>query len=713
VKAAQSSSKPKEAKRKPETKDEPLPEYIEQTPKGEKKILQPLDDVFHKAYIPKVVESAWMDWWTKMNTFQPKFKPDGKVSDVGYFVIPIPPPNVTGALHVGHALATALQDTLIRWHRMRGFTTLYLPGCDHAGISTQSVVENILWRREGKTRHDLGRKALVERIWTWKDDYHNRIRRVLDRMGGSFDWTREAFTMDENLSAAVTETFVRLHEEGLIYRSNRLVNWCTTLRTALSNLEVDNKELEGKTLLDVPGYDKKIEFGVLTYFRYPIEGSSETIEVATTRPETMLGDTGIAVNPKDPRYRHLIGKSAKHPFVDRLLPIFADEYVDAEFGTGAVKITPAHDPNDFALGRKHNLDFINILNDDGTLNHNAGPLFEGKRRFDVRYGIKAELERLGLYVKWEDNPMKVPLCNKTKDIIEPIMKPQWWMNMKDMADAAMDAVKSGEIKIRPESAEKNYFQWLNNIQDWCLSRQLWWGHQCPAYLVKIEGENTDECDNESWVTGRTLEEAQKKAKEKFPGKKFVLQRDPDVLDTWFSSGLWPFSTLGWPKQTHDFETLFPTSVLETGWDILFFWVARMIMLSLKLTGKIPFKEVYCHSLIRDNEGRKMSKSLGNVVDPVDIMDGISLEDLNAKLLVGNLNPKELKVATKYQQTSFPQGIPECGADALRFSLIQYTTGGGDIAFDVKVIHAYRRFANKIYQATKVRSLCGSAVWTYS
>jgi valyl-tRNA synthetase len=509
--------------------------------------------------------------------------------------------------------------------------------------------------------------------------------------------------MDANLSAAVTETFVRLHEEGLIYRSNRLVNWCTKLRTALSNLEVDNKELAGRTLLDVPGYDKKIEFGVLTYFRYPIEGSSETIEVATTRPETMLGDTGIAVNPKDPRYQHLIGKSAKHPFIDRLLPIFADEYVDAEFGSGAVKITPAHDPNDFALGRKHNLDFINILNDDGTLNHNAGPLFDGKRRFDARYGVKVELEKRGLYVKSEDNPMKVPLCNKSKDIIEPIMKPQWWMNMKDMAEAATGVVKSGEIKIKPESAEKNYFHWLNNIQDWCLSRQLWWGHQCPAYLVKIDGENTDECDNESWVTGRTLEEAQKKAEKKFPGKKFVLERDPDVLDTWFSAGLWPFSTLGWPKQTHDYEMLFPTSVLETGWDILFFWVARMIMLSLKLTGKVPFKEVYCHSLVRDSEGRKMSKSLGNVIDPIDIMEGISLESLNAKLLVGNLDPKELKVATKFQQTSFPQGIPECGADALRFSLIQYTTGGGDIAFDVKVIHAYRRFANKVYQATKVSS----------
>jgi valyl-tRNA synthetase len=697
---AAQSSKPKESKKKAEAKEEKLPKYIEDTPRGQKKILKPLDDEYHKAYIPEVVESAWVEWWKKEGFFEPKFTSDGKVLKPGHFVIPIPPPNVTGALHCGHALATALQDALIRWHRMRGFTTLYLPGCDHAGISTQSVVENMLWRREQKTRHDLGRPELVKRIWAWKDDYHNRIRTVLDRMGGSFDWSREAFTMDENLSAAVTETFVRLHEEGLIYRSNRLVNWCTHLRTALSNLEVDNKELEGRTLIDVPGYDRKVEFGVLTFFKYPIEGSTETIEVATTRPETMLGDTGIAVNPKDPRFQHLIGKKAKHPFVDRLLPIFADEYVDMDFGTGAVKITPAHDANDFALGQRHNLEFINIFNDDGTLNHNAGPMFEGQKRFDARYGVKTELEKLGLYVKWEDNKMKVPLCLKSRDVIEPLMKPQWWMKMKDMAAEGIKVVKSGEVKIRPESAEKNYYHWLGNIQDWCLSRQLWWGHQCPAYLVQLEDGKVDETLDQFWVVGRTEEEAQSKAEKKFPGKKFTLLRDPDVLDTWFSSGLWPFSTLGWPKKTHDYENLFPTSVLETGWDILFFWVARMIMMSLKLTGKVPFKEVYCHSLIRDSEGRKMSKSLGNVIDPVDIMEGITLDDLNSKLLAGNLDPKELKTATKYQQTSFPQGIPECGADALRFSLIQYTTGGGDIAFDVRVIHAYRRFANKIYQATK-------------
>ncbi|KAF2266081.1 valyl-tRNA synthetase [Lojkania enalia] len=700
------NSTPKEKVGKKKKEEDVLPEYVEETPVGEKKILKSLDDAYHKAYIPKVVESAWYDWWEKEGFFRPEYggrlTSDGKISEKGKFVIPIPPPNVTGKLHCGHALATALQDLLIRWHRMQGYTTLYVPGCDHAGISTQSVVENMLWRRNKQTRYDLGREKFLETTMDWKNEYHANINRVLKRMGGSFDWTREAFTMDENLSVAVTEVFCRMHEEGLIYRSNRLVNWCTKLNTALSNLEVSQKELAGRTLLDVPNYDRKVEFGVITYFKYPIDGSeNEFIEVATTRPETMLGDTAIAVHPEDPRYKHLLEKKAKarHPFIDRLLPIVGDTYVEQEFGTGAVKITPAHDPNDFALGQRHNLDFINILNDDGTLNHNAGP-FEGQKRFDVRYSVTEELTNLGLFVKKEDNPMKVPLCLKSKDVIEPLMKPQWWMSMKQLAEPAIKAVRDGEITITPATSEKIYYHWMENINDWCLSRQLWWGHQVPAYFVKIEGEKGDTTDNELWVTGRTEDQARQKAEAKFPGKKFTLKRDEDVLDTWFSSGLWPFSTLGWPKDTLDLNSLFPTSVLETGWDILFFWVARMIMFSLHLTGKVPFKEVYCHSLIRDSEGRKMSKSLGNVIDPIDIMEGITLQQLNDKLKVGNLDPKELKTAEKYQKTAFPQGIPECGADALRMALIGYTTGGGDISFDVAVIHGYRRFCNKIYQATK-------------
>ena len=543
---------------------------------------------------------------------------------------------------------------------MRGLTTLWLPGCDHAGISTQSVVEKMIMRQEGKTRQDLGRTKLVERIWEWKEKYHGNINMALKRMGGSFDWTREAFTMNPNFTAAVTETFCKLHEEGFIYRSNKLVNWCTALNTSLSNLEVDNKELEGRTMLEVPGYGKKIEFGVITYFQYEVEGSNEKVEVATTRPETMLGDTGIAVNPKDERYAHLVGKYVTHPFVNRRLPIFTDDYVDVNFGSGAVKMTPAHDHNDFEIGKRHGLDFVNILNDDGTLNHHTGE-FHGTKRFDARYKVIAALKEKGLYVKWENNPMSVPMCQKSKDVIEPMMKPQWWMKMKGgLSEAAINVVKDKKIIIRPEKSERDYFRWMENINDWCLSRQLWWGHQPPAYFIDIEGEPADDGADERWVTGRSKEIAEDKAKARFPGKKLTLTRDPDVLDTWFSSGLWPFATLGWPEKTPDFEKLYPTSMLETGWDILFFWVARMIIFGVKMTGQVPFTEVYCHSLVRDSEGRKMSKSLGNVIDPLDVMSGIPLQALHDKLKVGNLDPKEVETATRFQKTSFPDGIPECG-----------------------------------------------------
>lgn len=695
-----SANKEKKAKAESKAEKEVLAPYVENTPAGEKKIIKPFDDPYYKAYNPIAVESAWYSWWEKEGFFEPEFTADGKVKDEGSFVIVEPPPNVTGNLHMGHALGNALQDVMIRYNRMCGKTTLWLPGCDHASISTQSVVENMLWRRHKKTRHDLGRTEFNKVVWDWKTEYHQNINRVLRRMGGSFDWTREAFTMDENLTTAVTETFVKLHEEGIIYRANRLVNWCTKLNTALSNLEVVNKELTGRTLIDVPGYAKKVEFGIIVHFKYEIQGTDEKIEVATTRPETMLGDTGIAVHPDDKRYQHLVGKNAIHPFIPgRLMPIVADDYVEKDFGTGAVKITPAHDANDFALGLRHKLEFINILTDDGLMNDNAGP-YVGQKRFDVRYTIQEDLKKAGLYVDKKDNPMTVPLCDKSKDVIEPLLKPQWWMKMKDMAADALNAVKTGEIKILPESAEKSYIRWMENINDWCLSRQLWWGHQAPIYFAQIDGEEHDEADDNLWFAGRTQEEAEIKAKRALPGKRFTLKRDEDVLDTWFSSGLWPFATLGWPKNTHDFETLFPTSVLESGWDILFFWIARMIMFSIKLTGKVPFTEAYCHSLIRDSEGRKMSKSLGNVIDPQDVIEGITLEDLHKKLLLGNLNPSEVEKATKYQKTAFPDGIPECGTDALRFALVSYTTGGGDIAFDIKVIHGYRKFCNKIYQATK-------------
>ena len=666
------------------------------------------------AYEPQKIEGGRYEWWESKGYFKPQFTKDGKIKPEGKFVIPIPPPNVTGSLHMGHALTNALQDTMIRHARMKGKTTAWIPGCDHAGIATQTVVEKMVYKLEGKTRHDLGRQALLERIWSWKEKYHGNITNQLKRLGGSMDWTREAFTMDDNLSLAVRKTFIDLYEEGSIYRANRLVNWCSALSTSLSNLEVDNKELKGRTKLKVPGYDKMIEFGVLTYFKYPISKGDESkssstspdrfkgyefIEIATTRPETMLGDTGIAVHPDDKRYKHLVGKTAVHPFIpDRKIIIFADEEVEMDFGTGAVKITPAHDPNDFTKGKKHNLEFINILNDDGTLNANAGP-FADQKRFDARYGVINALKELDLYSKQVDNAMTIPMCQRSKDVIEPVLKPQWWMKMTDMAKAADEAVLDGRILIKPESESRRFHFWMQNIQDWCISRQLWWGHRAPAYFIELEGEASDDADGKFWVCAMTEAEARAKAEKKFPGKKFKLHWDEDVLDTWFSSGLWPFSTLGWPKETSDMRELYPTSILETGWDILFFWVARMVMLGLKLTGDVPFTEVYCHSLIRDAEGRKMSKSLGNVVDPLDIIRGITLEDLHKTLYSGNLDPAEIERAKAYQKSAFPKGIEECGADALRFTLVNYTTGGGDIAFDIREIEAKRRFCNKIYQAT--------------
>ncbi|KAI5780694.1 valyl-tRNA synthetase [Peziza echinospora] len=699
--AAAAAAKKKEKKPKAEPAAEVEVEYVELTPPGEKKILKSLDDPEYKAYNPIVVESAWYSWWEKEGFFEPEYGPDGKVKPEGVFVIPAPPPNVTGALHIGHGLTIAIQDTLIRWNRMLGKTVLFLPGFDHAGISTQSVVEKMLWKKEKKTRHDLGRPKFTALVWEWKEEYHTKIKNQLKKMGASYDWNKEAFTMDEKLSKAVVEAFVRLHEDGIIYRANRLVNWCCKLNTTLSNLEVDQLQLEGRTLLSVPDYDEKIEFGAITSFAYLIEGTNERIVVATTRPETMLGDTAIAVHPDDERYTHLHGKTAVHPFIEgRKLPIVLDTYVEKDFGTGAVKITPAHDQNDYEIGKRHNLEFINILNDNGTFNENVGPLFAGMKRFTARRVVVEKLKELGLYVEVKDNPMTVPLCSKSKDVIEPLMKPQWWVKQQALADEAIKAVRNGEIKIIPSVSEKDYFRWLENTQDWCISRQLWWGHQAPVYYIHFEGQNVDYAEGENWVSGRNEEEARAKAEKLYPGKKITLEQDPDVLDTWFSSGLWPFSTLGWPENTEDMEKLFPMSVLETGWDILFFWVARMIMLSLKLTGKVPFTEVFCHSLVRDSEGRKMSKSLGNVIDPLDIISGTSLQNLHDKLLIGNLDPKEVAMASKYQKFAFPDGIPQCGSDAMHFAFCAYTTGGRDINMDIKVVHGYRKFCNKIYQATK-------------
>ncbi|PCH34745.1 hypothetical protein WOLCODRAFT_79194 [Wolfiporia cocos MD-104 SS10] len=701
--AAATPAGEKKVRAEKEKKEEEAP-FVNTTPKGDKKDLsQPMAS----GYNPIAVESAWYDWWEAQGFFRPAFTPEGNVKPEGQFVIPFPPPNVTGSLHIGHALTVAIQDGLVRWNRMKGKTTLFVPGFDHAGISTQSVVEKRLYKSSGQTRHDLGRDKFLETVWEWKNDYQGRIENQLRRLGGSFDWNRVAFTMDESRYKAVIENFCRLHEDGILYRANRLVNWCVRMNTTLSNLEVEQKQLTGRTLLNVPGYDakEKFEFGVLTSFAYPLEGSDERIVIATTRPETMLGDTAIAVHPDDPRYKHLHGKFAKHPFLDRRIPIITDAIVvDMEFGTGAVKITPAHDFNDYEVGVRHNLPMINILNDDGTLNVNAGEKFKGMKRFHARVAVVKALQEAGLYVETKDNPMQIPICSKSGDVIEPVLKPQWWVNCRPLAEEALKRTRAGELIITPKASETEWYRWLEGIQDWCISRQLWWGHRCPAYFVQIEGQEQDSTDGKNWVVGRTLEEATERAKKIAGSAKFTLEQDEDVLDTWFSSGLWPFSTLGWPEETLDMAKFYPTSMLETGWDILFFWVARMVMLGLQLTSKLPFKEVLCHAMIRDAHGRKMSKSLGNVIDPIDVIQGLELEALHEKLYEGNLDEREIAKAKAGQKKDFPKGIPQCGTDALRFALCAYSGGGRDINLEILRVEGYRKFCNKIFNATKFAML---------
>lgn len=666
-----------------------------------------LSQAMESGYNPDHVETSWFAWWEKAGFFTPPEPSDKDPYDPDKtFVIPAPPPNVTGSLHIGHALTISIQDTLIRWYRMRGYRTLFVPGYDHAGIATQAVVEKRLAKLEGKTRYDYGREAFVGKVFEWKDDYQARIANQMRRLGASYDFTREAFTMDDARYAAVTENFCRLHEDGIIYRANRLVNWCCRLNTTLSNLEVDQKELKGRTLMNVPGYDisEKIEFGVIVSFSYKIVDSDEKITIATTRPETMLGDTGIAVHPKDPRYTHLHGKFAVHPFLpNRKIPIITDDIaVDMEFGTGAVKITPAHDPNDYEVGKRHNLEFVNILNDDGTLNEEAGP-YAGMKRFSARRKVIDALKEQGLYVETKDNEMTIPICSRSGDVVEPLIKPQWWVSCRPLADKAIEAVKSQGMVIVPGQSEREFQRWMEIIQDWCISRQLWWGHRVPAYFVNVEGVQQDKDDpaaTANWVVGRNEAEAHEKAKKIANGKPYTLEQDDDVLDTWFSSGLWPFSIMGWPNETSDMKHYYPNSLLETGWDILFFWVARMIMLGVHLTGSIPFKEVFCHAMVRDAHGRKMSKSLGNVIDPLDVITGCSLDGLHAKLMEGNLGDAEIQKAAAGQKKDYPKGIPQCGTDALRFALCAYTSAGRDINLDIMRVEGYRKFCNKLWNATR-------------
>ncbi|XP_077260883.1 valyl-tRNA synthetase [Temnothorax americanus] len=698
------TEKPVNVKEKPEKNDNKKETtailYTIDTPPGEKKnVTCPMPEM----YSPQYVEAAWYPWWEKEGFFKPEYgkKDILEENPKGKFVMVIPPPNVTGFLHLGHALTNAVEDAITRWNRMKGRTTLWNPGCDHAGIATQVVVEKKLSKEEKKSRHDIGREEFVKRIWQWKYEKGDRIYSQLRKMGGSFDWSRACFTMDPKLCKAVTEAFVRLHDEGIIYRSNRLVNWSCALKSAISDIEVDKVELSGPTLLSIPGYEKKVEFGILVSFAYQLLDSEDKIIVATTRIETMLGDTAVAVHPKDSRYVRYIGKYVQHPFCDRHIPIIGDEFVDMEFGTGAVKITPAHDPNDYEVGKRHNLPFINIFDDDGNVIGDYGE-FTGMKRFKARVAIIEKMTKRNLLISIKDNPMVIPICSRSKDVVEPLVKPQWYVKCDEMAAQAREAVSTGALKIIPEQFKKTWYIWMDGIRDWCISRQLWWGHRIPAYAIKSTSSMNAKKIDEYWVSAHSEAEAKEKAAKKLDVNvnDIIAEQDPDVLDTWFSSALFPFSVFGWPDETPELKAFYPGTLLETGHDIVFFWVARMVFMGQKLLKQLPFKEVYLHAMVRDAHGRKMSKSLGNVIDPMDVIKGISLEDLQRQLLDSNLDPKELERAQEGQKRDYPQGIPECGTDALRFALCAYTTQGRDINLDIFRVQGYRFFCNKIWNATK-------------
>ncbi|HCL72720.1 MAG TPA: valine--tRNA ligase [Gammaproteobacteria bacterium] len=616
-----------------------------------------------KTFQPQQIEDRWYKLWEQRGYFSPQ-------GDGAPYCIVIPPPNVTGRLHMGHGFQHAIMDALIRFHRMQGRQALWQVGTDHAGIATQMVVERQL-AAAGTNRHEVGREAFVDKVWDWKEESGGIITQQLRRMGSSLDWSRERFTMDEQLSAVVEKVFVDLYKEGLIYRGNRLVNWDPQLHTAISDLEVISEEEDGQ----------------LWHFNYPIADSDQHLTIATTRPETMLGDVAVAVHPEDERYTHLVGKFVDLPLCNRQIPIIADDYVDPEFGTGCVKITPAHDFNDYEMGKRHNLEVINILTDNASINDEAPETYRGLDRFDARKQIVADLEALGLLEKIEPHKLKVPRGDRSGVVIEPYLTHQWYVAIQSLADPAIKAVEDGDIEFVPKNWENTYFAWMRNIQDWCISRQLWWGHRIPAWY--------DE-DNNVYV-GHS--EADVRAQHAIADS-VVLRQDEDVLDTWFSSALWTFSTLGWPDDREYFDKFHPTDVLVTGFDIIFFWVARMIMMTLKFTGEIPFKKVYITGLVRDEHGQKMSKSKGNILDPIDLIDGIELNELVEKRTADMMQPQLKEKIARLTRDSFPEGIAAYGTDALRFTYYSLAATGRDIKFDVGRTEGFRNFCNKIWNAAR-------------